>query len=111
MEVYISTNDQNPSEYIGGNWESFGQGKTIVGVDNSDSDFSKSKLGDAIKEVFSNNNYGWNGDVMAFGISNSPWIRRGGYYNNGEYGGAFALRSYTGDVYADYSFRVVLSLE
>ena len=38
--IYISTNDQNPSEYIGGEWENFGQGKTIVGSDSSDSDFS-----------------------------------------------------------------------
>ena len=38
--IYISTNSQNPSEYIGGEWENFGQGKTLVGIDSSDSDFS-----------------------------------------------------------------------
>ena len=30
--IYISTNEQNPSEYIGGEWESYGEGRTIVGV-------------------------------------------------------------------------------
>lgn len=30
--VYISTNDKNPSEFIGGTWEEYGQGKTIIGA-------------------------------------------------------------------------------
>ena len=30
--IYISTNSQNPSEYIGGEWESFGEGRTLVGA-------------------------------------------------------------------------------
>ena len=38
--IYITTNNQNPGEYLGGEWESFGEGKTLVGIDSSDSDFS-----------------------------------------------------------------------
>ena len=30
--IYITTNNQNPSEYLGGEWESFGEGRTIVGA-------------------------------------------------------------------------------
>ena len=30
--IYITTNEQNPSEYIGGQWESYGEGRTIVGA-------------------------------------------------------------------------------
>ena len=30
--IYISVNEQNPSEYIGGTWESYGQGRTLVGA-------------------------------------------------------------------------------
>ena len=30
--IYITTNNQNPSEYLGGKWESFGEGRTIVGA-------------------------------------------------------------------------------
>ena len=30
--IYITTNNQNPSEYIGGKWESYGEGRTIVGA-------------------------------------------------------------------------------
>lgn len=29
--IYLSTNSINPSEYIGGTWESYGQGRTLVG--------------------------------------------------------------------------------
>ena len=35
----INTSGTNPSEYLGGIWESFGSGRTLVGVDSSDSDF------------------------------------------------------------------------
>ena len=30
--IYITTNEQNPSEYLGGEWESYGEGRTIVGA-------------------------------------------------------------------------------
>ena len=30
--IYITTNEQNPGEYIGGTWESYGQGRTLVGA-------------------------------------------------------------------------------
>lgn len=35
----INTSGTNPSEYLGGEWESFGSGRTLVGVDSNDSDF------------------------------------------------------------------------
>ena len=35
----INTSGINPSEYLGGTWEAFGSGRTLVGVDSSDSDF------------------------------------------------------------------------
>ena len=30
--IYITTNEQNPSEYLGGEWESYGEERTIVGA-------------------------------------------------------------------------------
>ena len=30
--IYISVSEQNPSEYIGGTWKSYGQGRTLVGA-------------------------------------------------------------------------------
>lgn len=38
--VYISVTAINPSVYFGGTWVTFGQGRTLVGVNTSDSDFN-----------------------------------------------------------------------
>ena len=38
--IFMSTNSENPSTYLGGTWEAWGSGKVPVGVDTSDSDFS-----------------------------------------------------------------------
>ena len=38
--VYISVTSTNPSTYFGGTWVQFGQGKTLVGVNTSDTDFN-----------------------------------------------------------------------
>ena len=38
--IYISINNVNPTNYFGGSWEPFGTGKTLVGVDSSDTDFN-----------------------------------------------------------------------
>ena len=38
--IYISTSSVNPSTYLGGTWASFGQGRTLVGVDTTDTAFN-----------------------------------------------------------------------
>lgn len=38
--VYISVVNKNPGTFIGGTWVTFGQGRTLVGVNTSDSDFN-----------------------------------------------------------------------
>lgn len=46
--VFITVNNTNPSTYFGGTWVSFGQGRTLVGVNTSDTDFNTpSKTGGA----------------------------------------------------------------
>lgn len=48
--IFITTNNTNPSTYFGGKWEKFAKGKTLVGLDDNDSDFNKlSKTGGAKK--------------------------------------------------------------
>lgn len=37
--IYISINDTNPSTLFGGTWERFAQGKTLVGVNESEDEF------------------------------------------------------------------------
>lgn len=41
--VYISVVNTNPSTWFGGTWVQFGQGKTLVGVNTSDTDFKTVK--------------------------------------------------------------------
>lgn len=44
--IYISTSSENPGNIYGGTWEEYGKGRTLVGVDSSDPDFSTvEKLG------------------------------------------------------------------
>lgn len=41
--VYTSVTNVNPSKYFGGTWEAFAQGRTLVGVNTSDTDFNTVK--------------------------------------------------------------------
>ncbi|RSJ34329.1 hypothetical protein D8895_09710 [Streptococcus sp. BCA20] len=38
--IYQSTNPRNPSTFMGGVWERYGNGKVLVGVDETDADFN-----------------------------------------------------------------------
>lgn len=41
--IFLSINDTNPSEWFSGTWELIAQGRTLVGVDTSDTDFNEVK--------------------------------------------------------------------
>ena len=41
--IYLSVNNTNPSSYFGGTWEQIAKGRTLVGVDTSDTDFNTVK--------------------------------------------------------------------
>ena len=43
--IYISTADTNPSEFLGGTWQKFAEGRTLVGASSTDTDFSAGKTG------------------------------------------------------------------
>lgn len=65
--IYMSIKDTNPSVFFGGTWERIAKGKTLVGVDENDSDFNvSSKTGGekthtlTIDEIPSHNHaYSW----------------------------------------------------
>lgn len=48
--IYISTTATNPSIYLGGTWELYGKGRTIVCRDTSDSDFNTLEKTGGIKD-------------------------------------------------------------
>lgn len=42
--IYMSIIETNPSEYFGGTWVQIAKGRTLIGVNEDDSDFSKANL-------------------------------------------------------------------
>ena len=65
--------------------------------------------GDAMKETASsyNGTTSWNGDYSYFPYSSYPFFRRGGYYSNGSYAGAFYFNYDYGFARSSGGFRVV----
>jgi len=51
----------------------------------------------------------WYGDYAYFAYSTNPWFARGGDWAGGTDVGAFASSSFTGAVYTNYGFRIVLT--
>lgn len=43
--IYISTNSTSPASLYGGSWERYAQGRTLVSVNESDTDFTAGKTG------------------------------------------------------------------
>lgn len=60
--IYISVNAKNPSKYFGGTWQSFGSGRTLVGVDTSQTEFDTVQKtgGSKYLQQHSHNINGWN---------------------------------------------------
>ncbi len=48
--IYISVNSANPSTLFGGQWEAFGTGRTLVGINTNDTAFNSSEKVGGIKE-------------------------------------------------------------
>lgn len=68
-----------------------------------------SKLGDAIREVRSNNSLGWNLDLSSFANTKGPWFYRGGSYNNTTSSGIFYSGFNTGAASARRTVRLVVA--
>ena len=51
----------------------------------------------------------WYGDYATFAFSSAPWFGRGGSWFYGSCSGVFAFAYYTGGVYTEVGFRVVLA--
>ena len=65
----------------------------------------RSKLGDAIKEVYAN----WYSDYSYLANSNAPWLHRGCNYRNRSYAGVFSSNTNFGSARTDSSSRLVIS--
>ena len=67
----------------------------------------RSKLGDAIKEIYSNGNYGWHNDYSAM-VSFYPWFNRGGSGSSGSNAGIFHSGDHYGSSDSKYSTRLII---
>jgi len=73
--VYINVSGTNPSTLLGGTWEQFGQGRTLVGVNTDDTDFKTPLLTGGAKTVtlattqIPSHNHGFTGSAHTHSFS------------------------------------------
>ena len=85
--------------------------KYSYGDEESDTEYTRGKLGDATKEMapVSSNNTSWYSDSAYFVYSYFPWFLRGGGYDVGAIAGAFNFYNDDGGAYTNHSARAVIS--
>lgn len=49
--ILITTNPEHPSTYLGGEWEIFGPGKTLIGIDSENENFKEVEKTGGIREI------------------------------------------------------------
>ena len=83
----------------------------IYDTSSGDNTYQNRILGDATGETGPFNNYfsSWYSEVAYFVSSGGPWFYRGGNINVGSYGGLYFFHRYTGNVYNDDGFRIILT--
>ena len=86
--IFITTVNTNPSSYMGGSWVRFGNGQTLVGVNESDGDFnSAQKSGGSKSHTIDYSNFparatiqkSWKGGTVSY----APW--QGGSVSAGKW--------------------------
>ena len=87
--IYITTNEQNPSEYIGGKWERYGEGRAIVGAGTGTDENN-------VQKMFEINETGGEYEHILT-VDEMP-----NHYHN-------YYRQYVGSGYADYNNRTLAS--
>lgn len=99
--IYISVNATNPSKWFGGTWQSFGSGRTLVGVDTSQTEFNTVQKTGGSKymqaHTHTKNCIGWCGD-------GGFWVGSGNYttlqfgYDTAQSGGANVTTGNSGNL-------------
>ena len=81
-DLFLTTIAENPSSYLGGTWELFGPGRTVVCVDTSDTDFNTVKKTGGKKNHRHITPLSWLENPRAIGVTNDfgRIARNGSFY-------------------------------
>ena len=81
--VYISTNNVSPQTFFGGTWEAFATGRTLVGIDTSQTDFNPvGKTGGAKTHTLTVAQMPSHEGHMYDNFNDTGWVDRGGDTNS-----------------------------
>lgn len=81
--IYIGINNISPETFIGGKWQAFGTGRTIVGVDATQAEFNTAnKAGGSKMHTLSTNEMPSHSGHMYDNFANSAYVDRGGDTNS-----------------------------
>ena len=98
--IYISTSSTNPSTIYGGTWERYGQGKTLVGLNESETEFSTvNKIGGEKTHTLTVNEMPSHNHDFRYSTDNAVTFYNAGVGKDG---------TYTGDNYLGFSNSVSL---
>lgn len=99
--IYISINSDNPSKWFGGTWTSFGSGRTLVGVDTNQTEFSTVQKTGGSKymqaHTHTKNSIGWSGDG-GFWVGDGTWTTLYFDKDTGQTGGANVTTGNSGNL-------------
>ena len=96
--IYISTSSTNPSTIYGGTWERYGQGKTLVGLNESETEFNTiNKTGGEKTHTLTINEMPSHNHDFRYSTDNAVTFYNAGVGKDG---------TYTGDNYLGFSNSV-----
>ena len=97
--IYISTNSTSPASLYGGSWERYGKGRTLVSVNESDTDFTAGKTGGEKTHVLTVDEM----PKHRHRVGKFATMQGGGTWDCDKIGGAQLLDSKVADGYTDYA--------
>lgn len=97
--IYISTNSTSPASLYGGSWERYGKGRTLVSVNESDTDFTAGKTGGEKTHVLTVDEM----PKHRHRVAKFATAQGGGTWDCDKIGGAQLRDNNTTDGYTDYA--------
>ena len=97
--IYISTNSTSPASLYGGTWERYGKGRTLVSVNESDTDFTAGKTGGEKTHVLTVDEM----PKHRHTVGKFATMQGGGGWDNDKIGGAQSNDAAAGNGYTQYT--------